>query len=92
MKLRDLIEWDEKGQARLQVRVTPKASANRVRIEERKGERPRVRVDVTVAPEDGKANKQVLKLLAKELGLPKSALLIARGHTSRDKVIVLQKS
>jgi hypothetical protein len=88
----DIVQWDDAGRGTLPIRVTPKASANRIRIEEREGEKPRVRVDVTVAPEDGKANKQVLKLLAKELGLPKSALSIARGHSSRDKVIVLQKS
>lgn len=87
MKFRDLIQWNDGGQASLQVRVKPKASANWIRLNG-----PRVRVGVTVAPEDGKANKQVLKLLAKELGLPKSALSIARGHSSRDKVIVLQKS
>jgi uncharacterized protein YggU (UPF0235/DUF167 family) len=87
VKLLDIIKWDDVGRATLSVRVTPKASANRIRLNG-----PLVRVDVTVAPEDGKANKQVIKLLARELGLPKSALSIARGHTSRDKVIALQLS
>ena len=58
--LREHIQWKGDGTGSLQVRVTPKASANRVRIEERP-EGPLVRVDVTVAPEDGKANKQVIK-------------------------------
>ena len=50
--------WKDNGTGSLQVRVTPpKASANRVRIEDRT-EGPFVRVDVTVAPEDGKANKR----------------------------------
>ena len=49
-----------------------------------------MRVDVTVAPEDGKANKQVVKLVAKELGLSKSALVIVRGQTSREKTISIQ--
>ena len=75
----------------LQVRVTPKASVNRVRIEERP-EGPLVRVDVTVAPEDGKANKQVVRLLAKEMNLSKSALSIVRGLTSRNKLIAVQKA
>ena len=51
-----------------------------------------MQVDVTVAPEDGKANKQVIKLLAKELGLPKSNLAIIRGHTSRDKTCLIEKT
>ena len=89
MKLLDLIKWDDAGRAALPVRVTPKASANRIRIEERDGENQRVRV--TVAPEDGKANKQVIKLLAKELRMPKSALTIKHGFTNRDKIIAFRK-
>ena len=46
---------------------------------------------MTVAPEDGKANKQVIKLMVKELGLPKSALLVIRGTRSKDKVIAINK-
>ena len=88
----DFIEWNDRQQAMLQIRVTPKASANRIRIEERENEKLFVRGDVTVAPEDGKANKQVVKLLAKELNLPKSALSIVRGLTRRDKMIALKKA
>ena len=88
MKLLDLIKWDDAGRATLPVRVTPKASANRIRIEERDGENQRVHVDVTVAPEDGKANKQVIKLLR----MPKSALTIKHGFTNRDKIIAFQKT
>ena len=46
---------------------------------------------MTVAPEDGKANKQVIKLMVKELGLPKSDLLVIRGTRSKDKVIAINK-
>ena len=87
--LSDHIHWKDTGIGSLQVRVTPKASANRVRIEDRT-EGPFVRVDVTVAPEDGKANKQVIKLLAKELRLPKPTFAIIRGHTSRDKTCLIE--
>ena len=64
------------------VRVTPGASHDRV---VREGEV--IRVYVTAPPADGKANKAVLKLLAKELGVPKSSLAVIRGLTSRDKVV-----
>jgi uncharacterized protein (TIGR00251 family) len=70
----------------LDVRVTPKASAERITVEQIDGT-ARLRIHVTAAPEDGKANKAVLKLLAKALGVPKSALEIIRGETSRDKVV-----
>ncbi|NDV02189.1 DUF167 domain-containing protein [Pseudoroseicyclus tamaricis] len=66
--------------ARIAVRVTPKAS--RARIEP--GEP--LRVYVTVAPEGGKANAAVRKLLAKALGLATSRLRLVRGETSREKL------
>jgi len=41
------------------------------------------------APEDGKANDAVLRLLASVLDLPKHAVVLAAGHGSRDKSVVL---
>lgn len=67
--------------AHLKVRVTPKAS--RMRITYVEGE---IRVYVTTVPEGGKATKDVIKLLAHALGIPKSRLQLLRGVTSRDKV------
>jgi len=49
------------------------------------------KIYVTAAPEDGKANEAVIKLLAKNLGVAKSSLTIMRGHTSRDKVIKIER-
>jgi uncharacterized protein YggU (UPF0235/DUF167 family) len=68
------------------VRVTPRAASARVEIEDGPHGR-RARVWVTVPPEDGKANAAVLALLAKALGVPKSALSVAQGAASRDKTI-----
>ncbi|MEZ5885325.1 MAG: DUF167 domain-containing protein [Paracoccaceae bacterium] len=62
------------------VRVTPKASRDRITVEE-----GHIRVYVTVVPEDGKANAAVQSLLAKALGLAKSRVTLVRGHVSRDK-------
>jgi len=74
----------------LSVKVTPKASQNRIKIEYNPdGSIYIVRVYVTVTPEDGKANKEVIKLLSKELGIPKSKLEITHGHKIRDKVITI---
>ena len=74
----------------VQVTVTPKASSNRVVKDLLPDGTALYRVYVTCVPEDGKANKEVLKLLAKELGVPKSALVILRGQTSRHKIIELK--
>ncbi len=49
------------------------------------GARPVLRVRVTAAPEDGKANAALIALLAKAWRLPKTAFSIAAGDTSRLK-------
>ena len=46
-----------------------------------------LKVRVTAAPEKGKANKAVVKLLAKRLELPPSVVNIISGHTGHNKVI-----
>ncbi len=46
-----------------------------------------LRVRVTAPPERGKANEAVCRLLAARLGLPVSAVTIARGAASRDKLL-----
>jgi uncharacterized protein (TIGR00251 family) len=67
--------------ATIAVRVTPKASRDRV-----DGETDPLRIYVTAPPEDGKANEAVRRLLAKSLGIAKTRLTLVRGPTSRDKV------
>ena len=70
--------------ATLELRVTPKASRNEIREEG-----GTLRVYVTTVPEDGKANAALLKLLARTIGVPKSAVTLVAGHTSRAKTIRL---
>jgi len=70
--------------AEIALRVTPKASRNQIVAAE-----DGLRAYVTVVPEDGKANAEVTKLLAKALGVAKSRLTLIRGQTARDKVFRL---
>lgn len=49
--------------------------------------REELEVRVAAAPTDGEANAAVLKLLAKRLGLPKSAVEIVSGALGRHKRI-----
>ncbi|MGF1578140.1 MAG: DUF167 domain-containing protein [Gemmataceae bacterium] len=44
-----------------------------------------LKVAVTAAPEQGKANKALIQTLAKELGFKKSQVEIVSGQASRDK-------
>lgn len=79
--------WSKTVGNPFRVRVTPKASSNRIKTEILADGSKLVRVYVTVVPESGKANQAVIKLLAKELGVSKSSLEIIRGETDRDKLI-----
>lgn len=44
-------------------------------------------VRTTAPPADGKANKAVAEAVARHLGVPKSAVTIAKGATSRNKLL-----
>ena len=73
------------------IRLTPKASADRVG-ETRKlqnGDEQLV-VCVTAPPEDGKANEAMIRLLAKHLDVPASCLTIMRGMTNRNKLVRIE--
>lgn len=69
--------------ARITVRLSPRASREGIA-----GERDGViLVRVTAPPVDGEANEALVRLLAKTLRVPKRAVVIASGATSRTKVI-----
>jgi uncharacterized protein len=50
----------------------------------------RLRVVVSAAPTDGKANKAVILALAKAFGVPQSAVTILRGETGRKKTVRIE--
>lgn len=79
-------DWREKLGRIIELHVTPRASRARILPEYGEdGALSRLRVYVTVPPEDGKANAAVIALLAKTLDMPKSALKIVHGHAGRNK-------
>jgi len=67
------------------MRVRTKPAARRTAIEGEHG--GALRVAVTAAPERGRANEAVERVLASALGLPSSAVQVVAGHTSRDKIV-----
>jgi uncharacterized protein YggU (UPF0235/DUF167 family) len=44
-------------------------------------------VRVTAAPDDGKANTAVCRVVAEAFGVPKSAVAVVRGHSARTKTL-----
>ena len=76
---------------RLAVRATPKAKANRIDgIHPGPDRSSLLKVSVTAAPEKGKANAAIIKLLAKQWGLAKSSFDIINGEAARDKTFLIQ--
>lgn len=49
-----------------------------------------LKISVNAVPEDGKANRALIDFLAREWGLPKSAIGILSGDTNRYKTLLLQ--
>ena len=73
---------------KLFVKVIPNSKENKVveDITDLLGAR-NLKVKVNKPPEDGKANKAVIELLAKYFNVRKNAVNIVVGLTSRNKVI-----
>ena len=78
------------GGLTVRVRLTPKASRNRVAgpVELADGG-VAIRATVTAAPESGKANAALLRLLAKTWRLPRTALAVTGGATGRLKTVTI---
>lgn len=68
---------------RLAVRVVPRASSSEI-AGSRDG---RLLVRVTAPPVDSAANEAVIAVLAKALGVPRRAVTIVSGQTSKNKVV-----
>lgn len=71
---------------RVIVHLIPKASSNKVEgwILNAHGQKV-LKVKVTAVPEEGKANEALIKMLSRTLHIPKSAISLVRGTTSRVK-------
>src|SRR4051794_2546592 len=70
---------------RVRLRVTPGAA--RAGVVGRYGDAWKVRV--AAAAEGGRANDAVVRLLAETLALPRAAVTLVSGHSTRDKIVEL---
>ena len=71
---------------RLPVRVVP--GARRSEVVGRLGEAWKLRI--AAPPERGRANDELVALLARTLRVPRSAIRVARGHTIGQKLVEVQ--
>ena len=71
--------------SRLRLRVSPGAA--RSRVVGRHGDAWKLRV--AAAPEGGRANEAVVRLLAEALAVPREAVTLVSGQLGRDKIVEL---
>ncbi len=85
MTVEDLVaEFNREGRISLTLRVTPKSprTAWAGRMEDGSW-----KVRLAAVAEDGKANAELIRFLARELGVDRSAVKIVSGGTARMKLV-----
>ncbi len=70
----------------LTVKVVPNSSRNSIDVDSG----GRIIVRLTASPIEGKANKELVKFIAKRLGTSQSAVTIIQGKSSKEKILLLQ--
>jgi uncharacterized protein (TIGR00251 family) len=83
----------ERGSVVFHLRLTPKGGRDAIEgwIAGADG-REHLKARVSVPPEDGKANAALIALLAKALGVPKSAIQIVAGQSARLKTVAIRST
>ncbi len=84
--------WSLRGsELLLSVRLTPNGSCDAIDGTARLADgRSVLKVRVRAVPEHGKANEALLRMLAKILGIPASAVRLERGAAGRIKFLCLR--
>ncbi|MBD9389419.1 DUF167 domain-containing protein [Agrobacterium sp. AGB01] len=73
---------------RLSVRLTPNGGRDILeRLETSADDDVVLKARVSAVPENGKANKALIALLAKSLRIPKSTISFVSGETARKKIL-----
>jgi uncharacterized protein (TIGR00251 family) len=76
---------------RLSVRLTPNGGRDAIDgLETGSDGECYLRVRVSAAPEKGKANKALIALLSKSLGITKSTFTLVSGETARKKILRIE--
>jgi len=70
----------------LHVHITPKSAKSQIIgwVDGENGKKE-LKIKIAALAEDGKANAELIKFLSKQWNIPKSALEIVAGETSRHK-------
>lgn len=75
---------------KISIKVIPNAKQNEISDDSNESKTRIIKIRVTQPPEDGKANKAAIELLAKYFKVKKSAVSIISGETSRNKIVEIE--
>src|SRR6476661_8163835 len=76
---------EEANRLLVAVRVTPRARRNELSFADGV-----LHVRLTAPPVEGAANAALIALLAERLGLPRRAITLLRGESSREKLVAIE--
>lgn len=71
----------------IKVKIVPNASKNDIIIEDNV-----IKVKVTAQPIENKANKALVEVISKKIGIPKTSIEIVKGLTSKEKTLLIRVS
>lgn len=83
------IEHPEEGRLTFTIRLVPRASRSEIAGWTGDG---CLKVRVTAAPVEQKANQELIKIVAKQLGVARSDVEIEAGHRSRSKRLTVPQT
>lgn len=79
------------GEKLIHIKLTPKASSNRIGdLRKDANGNDVLSVYVTAPPDKNKANEALIELLADHYNIAPSRLTLVRGHTARNKVVRIE--
>ena len=71
----------------ISIKVTPVAKQNKIFYDSKTGQ---IKLQITAAPIEGKANKAVIKFLSKYFKIPKTSIEIKSGQNNKYKKILFK--
>ena len=75
------------GGVLISFKISPNASKNEI-IKTDDG----IKIKITAQPIDNKANKALVEYLSKQFKIPKTSIEIVKGHTSKEKTLLINTS
>ncbi|MCW8825922.1 MAG: DUF167 family protein [Gammaproteobacteria bacterium] len=75
----------------LNLRIQPKSSRDEIVGPYGEGDDEMLKVKITAPPVDGKANDHLIKYLAKQFGVVRSAIELLSGESGRNKRIIINR-